>query len=64
MNTPISAATARPRRNGSGVPVAAVEIDRERWTVERSEELRLERLVRRGATRYARENCVEVLRIS
>jgi hypothetical protein len=36
-----------------GIPAATVDIDRARWVVERSEELRLERLVRRarGAAR-------------
>jgi hypothetical protein len=37
-----------------GSPVAAVSIDRDAWALERSEELRLERLVRRGGASYAR----------
>lgn len=32
-----------------GVPLAAIDTDRERWSVERAEELRLERLVRRSS---------------
>lgn len=47
-----------------GTPVAAVDVDRERWMRERSEELRLERLVRRGGTRYAPEGQVEIFRVS
>lgn len=47
-----------------GVPVAAVDIDRERWTRERSEELRLERLVRHGGSSYARGGQAEVFHVS
>jgi hypothetical protein len=47
-----------------GVPVALVDIDRERWTLERSEELRLERLVRRGGSGYAKSGQAEVFRVS
>lgn len=47
-----------------GVPVALVDIDRERWTHARSEELRLERLVRRGSTGYAPPGRAEVFRVS
>jgi hypothetical protein len=48
-----------------GMPVAAISIDRDSWTLERSEELRLERLVRRGGTGYARGGGQpEVFRVS
>ena len=47
-----------------GVPVALVDIDRERWTLDRSEELRLERLVRHGSTGYAPGGQAEVFRVS
>lgn len=47
------------------VPASAVDIDRERWTQERSEELRLERRVRRGSAGYAqRGGRGEVFRVS
>lgn len=36
-----------------GLPVALADIDRERWTRARSEELRLERMVHRGSAGYA-----------
>ncbi|TAM96166.1 MAG: hypothetical protein EPN40_09370 [Rhodanobacteraceae bacterium] len=47
-----------------GVAVALVDIDRERWALERSEELRLERLVRRGGGGYAKGGQAEVFRVS
>jgi hypothetical protein len=47
-----------------GTPVAAVDVDRECWMRERSEELRLERLVRRGGARYSPDGQVEIFRVS
>lgn len=47
-----------------GVAVVLVDIDRERWTRERSEELRLERLVRHGGGGCARSGQAEVFRVS
>ena len=47
-----------------GVAVALVDIDRERWALERSEELRLERLVRHGGSGYVRGGQAEVFRVS
>jgi hypothetical protein len=48
-----------------GVPAESVAIDRESWSLERSEELRLERLVRRGGASYARHSGQpEVFRVS
>lgn len=47
-----------------GISVALVDIDRERWTHARSEELRLERLVRHGSTGYAAPGQAEVFRVS
>lgn len=47
-----------------GVAVALVDIDRERWTLERSEELRLERLIRRGGSGYAKGGHAEVFHVS
>lgn len=46
-----------------GVAVALVDIDRERWTLERSEELRLERLIRRGGSGYAKSGQGGVFRV-
>ena len=47
-----------------GVSTELVSIDRERWSLERSEELRLERLVRRGGSGYAKGGHAEVFRVS
>lgn len=47
-----------------GVTTALVDIDRERWMLERSEELRMERLVRRGGSGYARNGQAEVFHVS
>jgi hypothetical protein len=47
-----------------GVAVALVDVDRQRWALERSEEIRLERLVRRGGSGYARGGQAEVFRVS
>lgn len=49
-----------------GVPLSAIEVDRDHWTAERSEELRLERLVRRSCgTGYgSQEPGVDVFRVS
>lgn len=47
-----------------GVTTALVDIDRERWMLERSEELRTERLVRRGGSGYARNGQAEVFHVS
>lgn len=47
-----------------GVAVDRVDIDRERWSLERSEELRLERLVRRGSSSYAHGGHAEMFKVS
>ncbi len=48
-----------------GIPAESVAIDREGWALERSEELRLERLVRRGGAGYARgDGQPEMFRVS
>lgn len=47
-----------------GIPVELVDIDRGRWTHARSEELRLERLVRRGSAAYVVPGPAEVFRVS
>ena len=46
-----------------GLPVTALDINRERWALERSEELRLERMIRRGGAGHARGGA-EVFRVS
>lgn len=38
-----------------GVPQQLVDIDRERWMIERTEELRLERMIRRGGSSRSRD---------
>lgn len=47
-----------------GVPLQLVDIDRERWTVERTEELRLERMIRRGGSRGRDDGAPGVFRVS
>lgn len=48
-----------------GIPIELVDIDHERWTHARSEELRLERPVRRGSVGYAAAcGPTEVFRVS
>lgn len=47
-----------------GLPVALVDIDRDRWTHARSEELRLERLVSRSAAACAEPAGADVFRVS
>ncbi|TAN07417.1 MAG: hypothetical protein EPN36_01935 [Rhodanobacteraceae bacterium] len=47
-----------------GIPVAAVDLDRERWALDRSEELRLERMIRRGDADHARGGPAEMFRVS
>lgn len=47
-----------------GVPVAAMNIDRAQWSIERSEELRLERLIRHGGEHAHHAAQVDVFRVS
>ena len=47
-----------------GVPVAAMNIDRAQWSLERSEELRLERLIRHGGEHAHHGAQADVFRVS